>query len=137
MKTRPEKMTIVVWVLSVLLAILYSHTGTKKIFPDLRGSQETTVAHFRAWGYSDHFRIFIGCAEVAGAAGLLLPPVASVAAAGFVPIMVGAVYNHVVHGDSVGQTMIPITVVVLLVFVAYQRRNELPRIPHCSARARR
>ncbi len=125
MKARARKMTITIWALSALLATIYIHTGTKKVFPDLRGSQDTTVAHFRAWGYSDDFRVFIGCAEIAGAGGLLVPPVATIAAVALVPIMVGATYNHIVHGDSSGKTMVPIIVMGLLFFVAYQRRTAL------------
>ncbi len=53
MRNRSRRMTIFVWVLSGLLATLYLHTGTKKILPDLRGSQETTVAHFRSVGGDD------------------------------------------------------------------------------------
>lgn len=133
MKARSKGMTIAVWVVSALLATLYVETGTKKVLPDVRGTQETTVLHFRAWGYSDGFRVFIGSAELAGAAGLLLPPLTTIATVAFVPIMLGATHNHIKHKEGAGAAMVPMVAMSLLFFVGYQRRSDLLRFPGCAA----
>ena len=50
-----------------------------------------------------------------------------------VPIMVGAAaYNHIVHGDPTGKTMVPIIVMAMQAFVAVQRCRDLLRFPKLS-----
>lgn len=46
-----------------------------------------------------------------------------------VPIMVGAAYDHIVHGDPTGKTIVPIIVMAMLAFLAVQRRRDLLRFP--------
>ena len=109
---------IAVWVISVLLAGLYLSGG----IPKMAGA-ENTVKGFHEWGFSDGFRIFIGCAETAGGIGLLLPPLATWAALGLSIIMVGAAYTHFVHPPAFF-ALIPILCFFLLLFIARARRGQ-------------
>ncbi len=109
---------IAIWVISVLLAGLYLSGG----IPKVAGAQNT-VDGFRAWGFSDGFRIFIGCAETAGGIGLLIPPLATWAALGLSIIMVGAAYTHLVHPPAYF-ALIPMVCFFLLLFIARARRGQ-------------
>jgi uncharacterized membrane protein YphA (DoxX/SURF4 family) len=110
--------SIAVWVISVLLAGLYLSGG----IPKMAGA-ENTVEGFRAWGFSDGFRIFIGCAETAGGIGLLIPALATWAALGLSIIMVGAAYTHCLHTPP-AYALPAITCFFLLLFIAHARRGQ-------------
>jgi putative oxidoreductase len=109
---------IVVWVLCALLAGLYVFAGLPKVM----GAAQP-VEGFRAMGYSDGFRIFIGLAELAGGVGLLIPALATWAGAGLAIIMVGAVYTHLVHTPPL-QALPALVCFGLLLFIAHARRGQ-------------
>ena len=106
--------SLAIWILSSLLALLFVFVGGMKLI-----GAEQVVAEFQKFGYPGWFRVFIGAAEVAGGVGLLIPRLASLAGAGLVLIMLGAIYTQVAHGGSL---MPPFIVAVLLGVVAYARR---------------
>jgi uncharacterized membrane protein YphA (DoxX/SURF4 family) len=106
---------VVTWTVTVLLVLEFAYAGGIKLVP---GGPVTEG--FRRFGYSDEFRILIGVLEVAGAVGLLVPRLASWAAAGLAAIMVGAVYTHLSSGVPGVRTAA--TTLVLCLFVAYARR---------------
>ena len=108
--------TIAAWVVTVLLVLEFAYAGGIKLVP---GGPAT--AGFRRFGYSDEFRILIGVVEVAGAVGLVVPRLASWAAAGLAAIMVGAVYTHLSSGVP-GVRTAAVTLVLCL-SVAYARRG--------------
>lgn len=109
---------ISLWVVSGLLAALYLFAGAGKLI-SLGDSIET----FDAFGYPSTFRVFIGVCELAGAVGLLVPRLATLAAGGLMCIMVGAAYTHV----SVGEPPFPpLVAFALLAFVGWLRRADLP-----------
>ena len=118
---------IAVWVISVLLAGLYLFGGIPKV-----GGDANAVEGFRAWGFSDAFRIFIGLAEIAGGIGLLIPPLATWAALGLSLVMVGAAYTHFVHTPPV-QALPAIVCLGLLLFIAHARRGQALLLPKPAA----
>jgi uncharacterized membrane protein YphA (DoxX/SURF4 family) len=108
----PKK--IATWCLTVPLAALFLLAGAGKF-----GAEAT--ANFERFGYSDAFRVFIGIAEVAGGIGLLVPRLATWAAAGLVVIMAGAVYTHVMVGIRIA---FPAVVGALLAALAVLRFKD-------------
>jgi uncharacterized membrane protein YphA (DoxX/SURF4 family) len=68
---------------------------------------------FAAYGYSDAFAIFIGIAELCGAAGLWIPKYARYAAGGLALIMAGAIYT-LLHIGEPRQGVVPVLVLFAL-----------------------
>ena len=112
-KVRP----VALWTVSALLAALYVFgAGYAKV-----AGAGPMVENFRAWGHGDGFRVFIGFCEMAGGIGLLIPALASWAAAGLAIIMAGAVYTHVTNDMPV---VLPVVLLVMLIAIAYLRRGR-------------
>ena len=87
------------------------------------GGVESMVRLFADIGAGQWLRYVVGVLEVAGAAGLLIPLVAGVAAAGLAVLMTGALVTRAVVLDG-----IPVIEVVFLVStaaIAYDRRAEI------------
>jgi ubiquinone/menaquinone biosynthesis C-methylase UbiE len=106
------------WVLRVLLAALVLSGGIVK----LAGNADA-VASFERLGLGQWFRIFTGLCEVAGGVGLLITPLAGLAALGLALVMVGAVAAHfLVLGGSAAPAIV---VLVLCLAVAWLERTGL------------
>ena len=120
-------MSIVLWIIKILLALLFLFAGgTKLILPAEVLQQMGSPNQVQFPGL---FIKFIGLVEVAGALGLVLPGLLRIkkgltplAAIGLAIVMVGAVII-VVMGDGVAAAIVPFIVGVLCVFVAYGRRD--------------
>ena|SRR5262249_53155552 len=110
--------TIVLWVVSVLLGAMFVFSGGFKLL-----KLEEAKAGFVHYGYAAWFAIFIGVCELLGGLGLLIPRLASLAAAGLVIIMIGASYTHFSHHEY-QHGMIPVVLLVLLIGVGYARFKE-------------
>jgi len=108
-----------VTILSAVIALIFLGSGAAKLM-----GAEPLAATFTRFGFGLGFMRFIGAAEVAGAIGLFLPRLSPVAAACLVPIMCGAVYNHLVH-DPIPEAVPPAVLGVLCGFLAWARRGEL------------
>jgi uncharacterized membrane protein YphA (DoxX/SURF4 family) len=109
---------IAVWIFSVLLAGLYVYAGIPKV-----SGAEPAVQGFRDWGLSDGMRLFVGFAEISGGIGLLIPPLAMWAALGLVCIMVGAMYEVLIHAPPV-QALPALGCLLVLLFIAHARRGQ-------------
>jgi len=83
------------WLLCGVLAALFLVAGVSKVV-----GVENVVDNFDRWGYSEPFRFFIGFCEILGAIGLLLPRISVSACAGLAGILLGALYTHLLHGES-------------------------------------
>jgi hypothetical protein len=118
-------MTYALWIVQAVLALLFLFAGGMKLvlpLEKLAGPIALPGAFLR----------FIGIAEVLGAVGLILPSLFRIrpgltplAAMGLVIIMIGATALTLATGD-VGQTLIPLVVGLLLLFVAYGRWRWAP-----------
>jgi uncharacterized membrane protein YphA (DoxX/SURF4 family) len=124
MSITSRKRNAAVWTVQGLLAALFLFAGAMKFFVPaemLSGPAHLPVA----------FMLFIGCAEIAGAFGLVLPGLTHVreeltpiAALGLVLIMTGAT---VITATSMGvpQAIMPFIVGILAIFVARARWQSL------------
>lgn len=104
------------WIIQVVLALLFLMMGGQKLV----GGTEA-AANFARWGYPGFMAFLIGALEVLGAAGLLIPRLAGLAAIGLIVIMLGAIYTHLSHAEY-GMAPVPLVVMVLLGVVVYFRR---------------
>ncbi len=122
-QTRRAKQ-IAIWGVSGLLTALFLFSGGSKLF-DLQpgGGIAEAAEHF---GYSVAFMYFVGVCELAGAVGLLIPRLATLAAAGLSILMLGAFVSHLQAGDPMQNTVVPLIALVLLMVVALARRSDLP-----------
>ena len=121
------KTTIALWIAQGLLALMFLFAGGMKLITptDVMAKQSPLPVPFIR---------FIGVCEVAGALGLILPgllhireELTSLAAAGLVVIMIGAVVVTAMSGQ-VAPALIPLVVGLLLAFVAYGRRRAASKL---------
>jgi uncharacterized membrane protein YphA (DoxX/SURF4 family) len=126
---------IFLWVLQLLLAAAYSAHGWLLLSPPANLAVQVKSSMPTA------LRLFLGVAEVTAAAGLVLPGLTRIApwltalaAAGLVPIMLGATVFHLSRGEfsSAATTAV---LLVLVTFVAYMRWKVAPIRSRAAARA--
>jgi uncharacterized membrane protein YphA (DoxX/SURF4 family) len=127
-EARPRRSTlsIVLWVVQVLLALLFIWAGGFKLVAPL----EKLAGPVHLPGL---FVRFIGVAELLGGIGLILPGLLRIrpgltplAAAGLVIIMIGAVVITLAGGSGVGMAAFPAVTGLLAGFVAYGRWRLAP-----------
>ena len=108
---------IVMWGLSVVLAMLFVLSGSSKLLMP-------ALAHknFAHWGYPAWFVTVIGVSELLGAVGLLVPKVARWATLGLSGIMIGALYTHLSHMEWI-MAILP-GVVLLILGAIYKLRTK-------------
>jgi len=118
-------MNIVLWIIQILLALLFLFGGVMKLIMPIEAM--TQQVHLPGL-----FLRFIGVCEVLGGIGLIVPALVRIrpeltplAAALLVIIMIGAVVLTLMTG-TIGQALIPLVTGLLLVFVAYGRRQLVP-----------
>jgi putative oxidoreductase len=107
---------ILLWAVTVFLALVCLRSGVTKLPAD-----GFWVRDFRRWGYPGWFRVAVGATELAACALLLVPRLASYGAAFFAAVMLGAIYTHAAHGETV---RLPFNIVLfgLSLVVLYARR---------------
>ncbi len=97
-RARKNKM---IWAAQVLLAAVFAVAAV----PKLAGAH-SAVAMFGQIGAGQWLRYLVGTAELAGAAGLLIPRLAGLAAAGLAADMAGASINiAVLHSPAAALTI--------------------------------
>jgi len=118
-------MNILLWIIQVLLALLFLFGAVMKLIMPIEAM--TQQVHLPGL-----FLRFIGVCEVLGGIGLIVPAMVRIrpeltplAAALLVIIMIGAVVLTLMTG-TIGQALIPLVTGLLLVFVAYGRRQLVP-----------
>jgi putative oxidoreductase len=119
-------MNIVLWVLQILLAIAFLLHGWLLLAPPLE------LVDLLNSLIPPAFRIFLGVAEVVAAVGLIVPGITRIqpwlvswAAAGLLPVMIGATVLHTSRGE-VSSAIITALLFVLLAFVGYMRWKVRP-----------
>ncbi|MFJ6675986.1 DoxX family protein [Actinosynnema sp. NPDC091369] len=107
---------IALWVLQVLLAAYFVHSGVSLLGDDF-------VGKFDRIGSGQWLRYVTGVLEIAGALGLLVPILCGLAASGLVGVMAGAVVTELfVLNDSSG-AVLPAMLLVTAAIVAWGRRG--------------
>jgi putative oxidoreductase len=110
--------SFVLWTLSVLLAALFLLVGMPKVLGTASvGFQAAAMEGFPPW-----LRIVIGLAEVTCAVGLLVPALATVAAACLALLMIPAAATQFASGQS--GIWVPFVVFALLAYVAWRRNTK-------------
>ena len=118
---------IVVWIVSVLLAVVFATTGLAKLIGrEPIGLQAAAMNGFPQW-----IRTLVGIVEVGGAAALLVPPVAAVAASMLALLMVPATITQWVSGEP--GLFIPVLLFALLLLVAWRRNPTAVRAGYDAA----
>jgi uncharacterized membrane protein YphA (DoxX/SURF4 family) len=119
-------MTVTLWSVQVVLALLFLFAGSMKLVLPI----EVMTTQMPLPGF---FLRLIGVCEVAGALGLILPGLTRIqrgltplAACGLVIIMVGAVVLTLASGGP-ASAMVPLVVGALAACVAYGRRSWAAR----------
>lgn len=118
---------LVVWILSALLAAVFATTGIAK----LTGSEPIGLQAAAMNGFPGWIRNVVGVVEVAGAAGILIPPVAAFAAALLALLMIPATITQWISGQP--GVLVPITMLVLLLIVAWRRNPAAVRAGYDAA----
>jgi putative oxidoreductase len=108
--------SVISWVIQILLAAVYVLAAFGKLI-----SKPQVIGMFRHWGFPDKFYLVIGVLELLGAIGLLIPRLASYAAAGLIVLMIGATATHLINGEGL-QVLRPLLFIVFLALVVYLRR---------------
>ena len=122
-------MNITLWILQALLAVAFLAHGWLFLSPPPELVEQMNASLPR-W-----FQLFLGIAEVAAAAGLILPGLTRImpwlvawAADGIVIVMISATVLHAVRGE-ISSAVITLVLLALAAFVAYMRHRVLPIAP--------
>ncbi|MFH8975594.1 DoxX family protein [Streptomyces sp. NPDC017890] len=129
--TRGRGARITLRTVQVLLALFFAVASA---FPKLI-AHSSAAETFTEMGWGNAGMYVIGVLELAGAVGLLIPVLQSVAATALSALMVGAFVVQLSYFDG-EQAVTPLVLMVPLLLVAWARREhnaELPRL----VRARR
>jgi len=127
--------SVFLWVLQLLLAAAYLAHGWLLLSPPADLVEQIKASIPTA------LRVFLGVSEVLAAAGLVLPGLTRIApwltplaAAGLIPIMIGATVLHLWRAEysSAATTAV---LLVLVIFVAYMRWKVAPIRSRTAARA--
>jgi uncharacterized membrane protein YphA (DoxX/SURF4 family) len=121
-----RKMNVLLWVLQALLAMLFLFAGSMKFVMSVE--EMTRQMPLPGW-----FLHFIGCCEILGGIGLVLPGIlrmrtglTPLAASALVVIMIGATAINL-HVGQRGAALMTVVLGLLLVFVALNRRRIAQR----------
>jgi uncharacterized membrane protein YphA (DoxX/SURF4 family) len=122
-------MSLLLWILQILLAIMFLAAGAMKAFQPYE-----TMARRMPWvdDYSPGTVRAIGALEILGGLGLVLPAVFGIlvvltplASIGLAVIMVLATIHHLRRRET-GQMVFTIVLLLLLLFVAWGRFSLAP-----------
>jgi hypothetical protein len=117
------------WIAQLILFMVFAIVGTLKLAAPI-----PTLARAMSWVGDTPAPVvrFIGMAEVAGALGLVLPPVTHIApmltplaAAGLALVMVFAIPVHIKHHE-LARMSVPIALGALAAFVAWTGFHTIP-----------
>jgi ubiquinone/menaquinone biosynthesis C-methylase UbiE/uncharacterized membrane protein YphA (DoxX/SURF4 family) len=104
------------WLVRIMLALVFTGAALFKL-----SAASDAVQTFETLGVGQGAHVLVGVAELLGAVGLLVPPLATPAALGLAGIMVGAVASHLlVLGPSAAPAFVCL---VACLFVAWQERS--------------
>jgi putative oxidoreductase len=106
---------LALWVAQVLLAVVFLGAGYPKITLD-----PVAVSGFAAMGFGVAATVLIGCLEIAGAIGLLVPRLSGLAALGLVALMIGATVVTILTMGVAG-ALLPVVLGVVAALVAWGR----------------
>jgi uncharacterized membrane protein YphA (DoxX/SURF4 family) len=113
-RSSARALTVTLWVLQGVLAVQFAGAGVLK----LAGNHQM-VHMFATIGAGQWLRYAIGLVELAGAIGLLIPPLSGLAALGLVGLMVGATVTNAFVIDA--SPWIPVTYLLVAAMITWGR----------------
>lgn len=113
--------SLVIWILTVLLAAIFATTGTAK----LMGTEPIALQAAAMSGFPEWIRVIVGIAEVAGAIALFVAPVAAFAATMLALLMVPATITQWISGQP--GALVPVVAGLLLLVLAWRRAPGVAR----------
>jgi putative oxidoreductase len=116
-RARSRALNIALWFFQVLLAALFAFAGINKLL----GLQQEMLDQFQRMGFGTWFRYLTGALELAGAIGLVFPPLSGLAALGLAGIMVGAVLIHLFVVPPAAVALAPAVLGCLFCWIAWHR----------------
>ena len=132
-----KPLSAALWTAQILLALGFGFFGFTKATGDL-----AVISQMMTWipQVPPAFVRFIGVAELAGAAGMILPAVTRIrpnlvplAALGFVTIQVFAIALHAVRGETAHSIGLNFPLLAMSLFVAWGRSRKLPIAAQATA----
>lgn len=120
---RPGKIrNRVLWTLQVVLGLFFiiASGGPKLVIPHLL--MDNAPANLTI---PMGLLIFIGVAEVAGGIGLMVPRLATLAAAGLSVLTVLAAATQAFIADAPSMAIFPLALAAIFAWIAYERRGSL------------
>ncbi|MGZ8376427.1 MAG: DoxX family protein [Gemmatirosa sp.] len=121
---------VLIWVLSILLAGLFLLDGASKLF----GIQMLAVPAAAVRGFPAGIPYLVGLLEIAGAIALLVPAAATFGALALAGLMLPAALTQWMRGD--GQVWLPLTILALLLVIAWRRNATTVRARRDAFQAR-
>jgi uncharacterized membrane protein YphA (DoxX/SURF4 family) len=115
--------TIVIWLVSAFLTLVFINAGWPKFSDASRWAKA-----FAEWGFPGWFRHLVGVIEVVGGALLLISRAAIYAAGALCVIMLGAMGTHIVHGEpaEVYHEAVPLMLLGLVIYLRQHRKASGP-----------
>ena len=124
---------IIYWIATTWLALGMVSTGIVQLFR-LNGDGPGSLSSMTRLGYPGYFVTVLGVAKVLGVVALLLPKFPLLkewAYAGFVFMMSGAIYTHIAAGNSIGE-IVPSLLILILTLVSWYFRPADRKLPGLS-----
>lgn len=116
-------LNVTLWILQALLAAFFGFAAVPKLLGD-----PAAVEMFGKIGYGDWLRYLTGAVELAGAVGLVIPLLSSLAASGLAIVMVCATVANLTALDMAWAAPQTIVLALLFGFVAWGRRDDNARL---------
>lgn len=111
--------------LQLVLVIAFIMSGVVK----LSGNTQMLHDFKEIYGYSKSFMYFIGAFEILAAIGLIVgfwkAKLTTLASAGLVIIMAGAVFTHISAGQDIQVAIAPFVLLVLTLIILFTRRSNV------------
>ncbi len=120
MKDAPKWKVVVVWVLTVILALFMALTGSGTFTQPEPWTRIATTLDLPYW-----LMQVAGVTEMMGAVLLLIPRVAAVGGSTLVVVMSGAALAQV-NGGQPGGAISPLVFGAMALFITHQRMDQLP-----------
>ena len=108
----------ILWVVSGVVSLVMLMGGSGKLAGVPMMHESFDVLGLPSW-----FGYFIGTCEIAGAIGIWIPRLSSLAAAGVSCIMLGALYYHV-NFTPIAQGTAAMVVLICALYVAVRRKDQ-------------
>ena len=120
MRDAPKWKVAVVWVLTVILALLMAMVGSFKFAQPEQWERMASTLDLPFW-----LMQVAGVTELVGAVLLLFPRVAAIGGSTLAVVMLGAALAQV-RGGQPGDAIAPLVYLAVALFITYQRMDQLP-----------